>query len=136
MVTRRVAIPLAIAALAAAGCGGSSSSGGGGNNGGGNSNGGGGSSSSGTTSSGSGGGGNAQGAKVFASAGCKNCHTLKAAGAHGTVGPNLDQLQPSAKLVSKQVRTGGGVMPSFKGKLSPAQIKAVADYVSSVAGKG
>jgi mono/diheme cytochrome c family protein len=116
-VTRRVAIPLAIAALAAAGCGGSS--------GGGGDSGGGGSSS-----------GNAAGAKVFADAGCKNCHTLKAAGAHGTVGPSLDQLQPSAALVKKQVENGGGVMPSFKGKLSPGQIKAVADYVSSVAGKG
>ena len=35
----------------------------------------------------------------------------------------------------KQVNNGGGVMPSFKGKLTPAQIKAVAAYVSSVAGK-
>jgi mono/diheme cytochrome c family protein len=126
-VTRRVAIPLAIAALAAAGCGGGGSDNGGGSGG----NGGGGSSGGGSSSS----QGNAQGAKVFATAGCKTCHTLKAAGAHGTVGPNLDQLQPSAKLVRKQVITGGGVMPSFKGKLSPAQIKAVADYVSSVAGK-
>jgi mono/diheme cytochrome c family protein len=115
MVSRRVAIPLAVAALTGAACGG------GGNGG----------SSGGGTSSQS----NSAGAKVFASAGCKNCHTLKAAGAKGTVGPNLDQLQPSAALVSKQVRNGGGVMPSFKGKLSPKQIKDVADYVSSVAGK-
>jgi mono/diheme cytochrome c family protein len=78
---------------------------------------------------------NSAGAKVFSDAGCKNCHTLKAAGAHGTVGPNLDQLQPSADLVIKQVNSGGGVMPSFKGKLSDAQIKAVADYVSASAGK-
>jgi mono/diheme cytochrome c family protein len=119
MVSRRVAIPFAIAALAAAGCGGGSSDNGGGSGGGGGS-----SSQS-----------NSAGAKVFASAGCKNCHTLKAAGAHGTVGPNLDQLQPSAALVTKQVNRGGGVMPSFKGKLSPQQIKDVADYVSSVAGK-
>lgn len=123
MLTRRVAIPLAIAALAAAGCGGGSSNSG---------SSGGGSSSSGNSGSS---GGNAAGAKVFADAGCKNCHTLKAAGAHGTVGPNLDQLQPSAALVQKQVENGGGVMPSFKGKLSPTQIKAVAAYVSSVAGK-
>jgi mono/diheme cytochrome c family protein len=79
---------------------------------------------------------NSAGAKVFSDAGCKNCHTLKAAGAHGTVGPNLDQLQPSADLVIKQVNRGGGAMPSFKGKLSGAQIKAVADYVSASAGKG
>jgi mono/diheme cytochrome c family protein len=110
-VSRRVAAA-AVLALLAAGCGGSSSSGGG--------------SSS---------GGNSAGAKVFATAGCKTCHTLKAAGASGTVGPNLDQLKPSEALVSKQVNTGGGVMPSFKGKLTPAQIKAVAQYVSSVAGQ-
>ena len=72
---------------------------------------------------------------MFASAGCKTCHTLKAAGANGSVGPNLDQLQPSEALVVKQVKNGGGVMPSFKGKLTPAQIKAVAQYVSSVAGQ-
>jgi cytochrome c553 len=135
MVTRRVAIPLAIAALAAAGCGGGSSnsgSSGGGNTGGGSSTN---SGNSGGGGGNSGGGGNAAGAKVFADAGCKNCHTLKAAGSHGTVGPNLDQLQPSAALVQKQVENGGGVMPAFKGKLSPTQIKAVANYVSSVAGK-
>jgi mono/diheme cytochrome c family protein len=124
MVSGRVAIPVVVAALAAAACGSNNSSGGGG---GGGSSGG---SSSGSSQS------NSAGAKVFATAGCKNCHTLKAAGAKGTVGPNLDQLQPSAALVSKQVRTGGGVMPSFKGKLSQKQIQAVADYVSSVAGKG
>jgi mono/diheme cytochrome c family protein len=30
---------------------------------------------------------------------------------------------------------GGSVMPAFQGKLSPAQIQAVAKYVSSSAGK-
>ena len=30
---------------------------------------------------------------------------------------------------------GGGAMPPFKGKLDDQQIQAVADYVSSVAGK-
>ena len=35
------------------------------------------------------------GKAVFASAGCGGCHTLKAAGATGTVGPNLDALKPS-----------------------------------------
>ena len=35
----------------------------------------------------------------------------------------------------RQVTNGGAVMPAFKGKLSKAQIEAVAAYVSSVAGK-
>jgi mono/diheme cytochrome c family protein len=75
------------------------------------------------------------GKAVFASAGCGGCHTLKDAGTSGTVGPNLDQLKPSESTVEHQVETGGGVMPSFKGRLTPAQIAAVAKYVSSVAGK-
>ena len=82
----------------------------------------------------SGAGGRPSGAVVFASAGCGNCHTLKAAGASGTIGPDLDQLRPSAATVSQIVRTGSGEMPSFSGKLSDAEIAAVATYVSTVAG--
>ena len=37
--------------------------------------------------------------------------------------------------VVEQVTNGGGGMPPFKGQLSPAQIDAVAAYVSSVSGK-
>jgi mono/diheme cytochrome c family protein len=75
------------------------------------------------------------GSDVFASAGCANCHTLKAAGANGRVGPSLDDLKPAAAAVEAQVTNGGGGMPAFKGTLSPAQIKAVASYVASSAGK-
>jgi mono/diheme cytochrome c family protein len=66
---------------------------------------------------------------------CASCHTLKAAGATGTVGPNLDTLKPPEPVVEHQVEVGGGAMPPFKGTLSPAQITAVAKYVSSHAGK-
>ena len=75
------------------------------------------------------------GAAVFAKAGCVACHTLKAAGAKGAVGPNLDKVKPSAKLVTERVTKGKGIMPSFKGKLSSKDIAAVAAYVSKVAGK-
>lgn len=78
--------------------------------------------------------GGTSGSAVFASAGCGGCHTLKAAGASGTVGPNLDQLRPSTATVSQIVRSGGGTMPSFSSQLSDAQIAAVASYVSAVAG--
>jgi mono/diheme cytochrome c family protein len=71
---------------------------------------------------------------VFATAGCTGCHTLKAAGSTGTVGPNLDEAKPSKDLVIDRVTNGQGGMPSFKGQLSEAQIQAVADYVSSNAG--
>jgi cbb3-type cytochrome c oxidase subunit III len=66
---------------------------------------------------------------------CASCHTLKDAGTTGTVGPNLDQLSPPFTVVQRQVTNGGSVMPAFKGKLTDAQIRAVAQYVSSVAGK-
>jgi mono/diheme cytochrome c family protein len=75
------------------------------------------------------------GAAVFASAGCAGCHTLKAAGASGSIGPNLDQVHPSASTVASTVRSGAGTMPSFNGKLSSAQIAAVASYVANNAGK-
>jgi mono/diheme cytochrome c family protein len=74
------------------------------------------------------------GARVFASAGCGSCHTLKAAGAAGTVGPNLDQVHITAAGARAIVRTGAGVMPSFSGKLSSAEIAAVADYVTRASG--
>ena len=75
------------------------------------------------------------GEAIFKGAGCAGCHTLAAAGATGTTGPNLDQIKPAMAIVVKQVTVGGGVMPSFKGTLTPAQIQAVAKYVSSSAGK-
>ena len=68
-------------------------------------------------------------------ANCSSCHTLAAAGSTGTVGPNLDQLKPAMAVVVHQVTNGGSIMPAFKGKLSAAQIQAVAKYVSSSAGK-
>ncbi len=75
------------------------------------------------------------GEAIFKGAGCAGCHTLAAAGATGTTGPNLDQLKPAFPIVVTQVTNGGAVMPAFQGKLSPAQIQAVAKYVSSSAGK-
>jgi mono/diheme cytochrome c family protein len=81
------------------------------------------------------GGGAPDGKQVFASAGCGGCHTLKAAGSSGNVGPNLDQLKPSKDVVAHQVEVGGGAMPAFKGQLSDAQIQAVAQFVASSAGK-
>jgi cytochrome c6 len=74
------------------------------------------------------------GKSIFAQT-CVSCHTLADAGASGTVGPNLDQTKPSKELVVDRVTNGQGGMPSFKDQLDAAQIEAVADYVSSVAGK-
>jgi cbb3-type cytochrome c oxidase subunit III len=73
--------------------------------------------------------------KAIFQADCASCHTLAAAKATGTVGPNLDQLKPAEARVKRQVENGGSVMPAFKGKLTAAQIAAVATFVSSSAGK-
>jgi len=80
------------------------------------------------------GGGGTSGKSIFA-ANCASCHTLKAAGATGTVGPNLDGLKPSFARAKHQVINGGAVMPAFKGKLSDKQIDAVARFVADSAGK-
>jgi mono/diheme cytochrome c family protein len=92
------------------------------------------SSSSSTQAAGGGDTASAQGKQIF-SQNCKGCHTLKDAGATGSVGPNLDDLKPDKQRVVKQVNNGGGPMPAFKGKLSDTQIDAVSTYVSTVAGK-
>ena len=92
------------------------------------------SSSSSSTSSGGAENASAEGKQVFTQ-NCGGCHTLKDAGTTGSVGPNLDELKPPKATVVRQVNNGGGPMPAFKGKLSPAQIDAVATYVSTVAGQ-
>lgn len=76
----------------------------------------------------------AKGGPVFASSGCGGCHTLKAANATGTVGPNLDTLKPDYRAVTAQVTNGGGAMPSYKSKLSTQQIADVAAYVVNSTG--
>lgn len=66
---------------------------------------------------------------------CSVCHSLRAAGASGVIGPDLDQLKPDATRVGAAVRGGLGVMPSFAASLSDEQIAAVAAYVAQVAGQ-
>jgi cytochrome c oxidase subunit 2 len=124
-----------------------------------------GSSSSGTSSSqssaSSGGGGTsaAAGKTVFTgAAGCSGCHTLAAAGATGTIGPNLDARLKAdcATAKSKQVRGAtlqqciqtaitkpyaylpagysAGIMPSdFGQRLTSDQIKALVTFLATAA---
>ena len=73
---------------------------------------------------------------MFADAGCGNCHTMKAANATGTTGPNLDELKPNEETVVRQVTNGGNGMPSFKDELTAAQIQEVAAFVATAAGAG
>ena len=69
---------------------------------------------------------------------CSGCHTLRAAGTTGKVGPNLDETRPSYERAVQMVTNGGsgglGSMPPFKGSLSQEQIRAVSRFVSESAG--
>jgi mono/diheme cytochrome c family protein len=71
----------------------------------------------------------AAGKSVFASAGCVSCHTLSAAAATGTIGPNLDEVKPAYDLIIERVTNGKSPMPAFKGQLSDEQIQDVAAFV-------
>jgi mono/diheme cytochrome c family protein len=74
------------------------------------------------------------GRKVFLSAGCTACHTLKDAGSTGNVGPNLDNAKPPLSLAVQRVTKGQGQMPPFKGQLSDKQIRDVTAYVVTKTG--
>ena len=65
---------------------------------------------------------------------CAICHTLKDAGATGSVGPALDELQPDADRVAAALNGGIGAMPSYRASLNEAQIRALARYVAKASG--
>jgi DMSO/TMAO reductase YedYZ molybdopterin-dependent catalytic subunit/mono/diheme cytochrome c family protein len=76
-----------------------------------------------------------RGKEVFsttAEPGCGVCHGLSDAGAQGAVGPNLDDLKPSAEQVSSAVTNGVGIMPSFGAALTPEQIADLSQYIKEV----
>ena len=101
----------------------------------------------------------AAGQAVFSgSAGCSGCHTLAAASATGTVGPNLDtRLRADCALAASQKVRGAslkqcietaitkpyaylpsgysaGIMPAnFAQRLTPAEIQALVNFLSSAA---
>lgn len=60
---------------------------------------------------------------------CAVCHTLEDAGAVGTIGPNLDELQPDADRILKAMMEGMGAMPSFADSLDETQREAIIKYV-------
>ena len=87
-----------------------------------------------TDGGGSGGGDAASGEAIFADSGCANCHTLEAAGANGTIGPNLDESKPTVDESISQVTNGGNGMPAFGDQLTEAEIRDVATFVTESAG--
>jgi len=60
---------------------------------------------------------------------CGTCHTLKAAGSEGQIGPNLDILKPQIGQIISAVTNGIGVMQAWEGILTYKEIEAVAYYV-------
>ena len=88
---------------------------------------------------------NDPGATVFANNQCSGCHTLKAAGASGTTGPDLDQVIPrqSAAEVKKSIVDPGAkvtqgypdVMPKNFGQLiSPQELNALVQFLLKYSG--
>lgn len=87
--------------------------------------------------------GNATKGKTLFSTNCAACHTLKAAGAKGTIGPNLNTLVLAEATIIKQITDGGAslvgkpiqgktyqtAMTAFKGVLSTAEIEDIAAFV-------
>jgi hypothetical protein len=96
--------------------------------------------SSAQTGGGGGGGGggasaSAEGKQIFSQS-CGTCHTLSDAGTSGSVGPVLDDLKPDKARVQNAIKNGGagtGAMPA--NIVTGQEAEAVAEYVSSVAGK-
>ena len=60
---------------------------------------------------------------------CGVCHSLKAAGSGGNIGPNLDMLKPQMEQIISAVTNGIGVMPPWGGILTNDEIESVAYYV-------
>jgi len=73
------------------------------------------------------------GRRVFLTT-CSTCHTLQPGNwTGGRV--NLADLEPSYQVIVEKVTAGGIAMPSFAGKLSRRQIRAVAAFVTAQAAR-
>jgi mono/diheme cytochrome c family protein len=91
--------------------------------------------------------GSGPGGQVFLANGCSSCHTLQAAGATGTVGPNLDETLPgmSPAEVEESITdpdakiTKGfpkGVMPQTYGDdIDPKDLSDLVKFLLDSAGK-
>lgn len=67
---------------------------------------------------------------------CAGCHTLAAAGASGTTGPNLDAIKPDAAVTLAAIKNGGsgaGAMP--KNLVTGKEADQVAEFVAEYAGQ-
>lgn len=86
------------------------------------------------------------GAQVFLAQGCGSCHTMAAAGATGSVGPNLDEVIPNQNPADVEISIldpdaelsqgfGAGIMPDTYGDLAPPELQDLVDFLVSEAGE-
>jgi cytochrome c oxidase subunit I len=75
-----------------------------------------------------------EGASLFASAGCGNCHTFAPAGSSGSVGPDLGTTGLSEEQIRVLVSEGKGAMPAFGTRLDEDSIADVAAFVARPGG--
>lgn len=73
------------------------------------------------------------GATLFANSGSGACHTLAGARAVGRAGPDLDVLGLPAAEIARQLTKDSIAIPSFKNRLSAAQIAQLAGYIAATA---
>jgi len=78
---------------------------------------------------------------VFAQMGCGSCHTLKAAGSRGVVGPSLDAAlkeHSRSSLAAKIQNPGSGtIMPQdFAQRMTFAELDALLDFLMAARGGG
>ena len=71
-----------------------------------------------------------QGAIVFQSKQCRNCHSL--AGFGGQRGPALDLIatRMTQDQMIRQVLQGGGNMPAYGKNLSPSEVTALVSFLT------
>jgi cytochrome c oxidase subunit II len=90
----------------------------------------------------------AEGQQIFDEQGCSGCHTLAAAGATQTIGPDLDEVLPdrSPQVIEQSIVDpdaelspgfNQGIMPdNFEDALSPDELDTLVRYLSQNAGQG
>ena len=88
------------------------------------------------------------GGQVFGQNGCGSCHTLKAAGTTGTVGPDLDKVLPgmsAAQVKQSIVDPNAKITPGFPPNtmpqtfgqtINPKDLKTLINFLLSSTNKG
>jgi ubiquinol-cytochrome c reductase cytochrome b subunit len=73
---------------------------------------------------------------VFQNKQCRNCHSLGGEG--GERGPALDAVATrlTKDEMVRQVIQGGGNMPAYGKKLSPAEVEALVSFMATLRPKG